>query len=145
MSNELERFTAEDGDEARHVERAGEEVELLVFQQGEALLGIEARFVDSVIPWRTPATLPLAAPTVLGVVQDRGRVVVVRRAAERSEPRRIVICIMEEGLIGIPATTTRAVGTVTVRRLTFAEPVDTSEGVMTLLDPRALAEDMSSS
>jgi chemotaxis signal transduction protein len=144
LSDELTPFTTDDGTEADRNERAGEVVELLVFEQGHSLLGVEARAVDSVIPWRTPATLPLSAAVVLGVVQDRGRVVVVRKGTEGADPRRIVICVTEEGLVGIPATTTRAVGTITVHpKLVFDEPIDTSAGVMTVLDPQALAKDMS--
>ncbi len=146
MSDELRPFTDEERDDRESQERAGEAVELLVFLQGDTLLGVEARHVDSVVPWRTPATLPLSAPSVLGVVQDRGRVVVVRKGMEGADARRIVICITDEGLVGIPATTTRAVGTITVHpKLTFDEPIDTSEGVMTIVDPRGFAEEMSES
>jgi chemotaxis signal transduction protein len=144
VTDDLSAFVSEDTKDGPSPEHQGQAVELLVFLQGDTLLGIEARYVDSVIPFRAPALLPLAAPTVAGVVQDRGRVVVVRTAQERGpEPKRIIVCTTERGLIGIPASATRAVGEVIAYpAVAFGEPIDTDEGVMTLLDPKALADDM---
>jgi chemotaxis signal transduction protein len=145
VTDELSAFVSGHTKDSAIAEREGRRVELLVFRQGDALLGIEARWVDSIIPFRAPALLPLAAATVAGVVQDRGRVVVVCKVQRPGpEPTRIIVCSTEHGLIGVPASATRAVGEVIAYpELTYGEPIETSDGVMTVLDPATIARDMS--
>lgn len=144
VSNELSPFTQDEDQSADKREVEGSEVTLLLFSQGDALLAVEAQRVDSIIPWRAPAPLPMASAAVAGVVQDRGRVIAVRRlTVEGATPQRIIVCTTDEGLIGIPATTTRAIGPVVLRpSLVFGAPTDSSEGVLTVLDPAAIAAEL---
>lgn len=120
--------------------------DLLVFELGGALFGVEAARVDAVIPWREPVPLP-GAVDLAGVVQDRGRIVTVVRdprgrrspAGTGDPPARIIVCATKRGHLGLPASSARAVGTVALR--TFEAPgaeVETSEGVLVWVDPDAL-------
>jgi len=104
----------------------------LVFEHGGTLFGVDSVRVDAVIPWRAPMPVPGASPAVRGVVQDRGRIVTVlwdpeaRPRAEESLPIRIVVCSTRRGLLGLPASATRAVGPVS------------SEEALTWIDPDAV-------
>jgi chemotaxis signal transduction protein len=118
--------------------------ELLVIEQGPRVLAIEAHAVDSVVPWSVPAPLPRTSQVVLGVVQDRGRLVAVRRPEGFVESaQRIVLCVTGRGLVGIPATNTRSVGMVRLRGpVRYGEEVESDQGTLTILDPEAVAEEM---
>jgi hypothetical protein len=120
---------------------------LLVFGLEGALFGVDASDVDAVVSWTEPVPLPRGGTAVLGVVQDRGRIVSVLRhpsGAERSgddEPRRIVICRTRSGLLGLPASSTRAIAPVAI----FGEVipggvVDTGAGTLTYIVPDAIAD-----
>jgi hypothetical protein len=80
---------------------------------------LPATSVQSVIPWKTPAIVPGADARIRGVIQDRGRIVTVlndpsgRAANVAEQPARIIVCEVEGGLVGLPASVTRAVGSVT--------------------------------
>ena len=125
-------------------EADGVEAELLVIEQGELLLAIEARAVDSVIPWVTPAFLPRSSHLLLGVVQDRGRLVAVRKPEGLVDTaQRIVLCVTGRGLVGIPATHTRSVGVVRLRAaVRYGQAVESDQGELTVIDPELLAEEM---
>jgi chemotaxis signal transduction protein len=133
-----------DASEVVDKREAGVDIELLVVEQGEILLGLAARQVDSVVPWLVPAGLPKASPWVQGIIQDRGRLVAVRKPEKTMGPaQRVVLCTTRKGLVGIPATGTRSVGVVRVRgALRYGQPVDTDTGALTILDLEAVAEEM---
>jgi chemotaxis signal transduction protein len=141
--DELAAFSRDD-EEAVHRRSDSSEHDLLVVEQGELVLGIPAERVDSVVPWTSPAALPRTSPSVLGIIQDRGRLVAVRRAErDMGAPQRIVLCATPRGLVGIPATSTRSIGTVRVLGgYRFGQPVDTDHGAMTILDVDAVAAQM---
>ncbi len=117
--------------------------DLLLFEYGGYSFAVGAECVDSVVPWKTPAAVPGVDPRVRGVIQDRGRVVVVMAhptgqasPAVRADPSRIIICTTPRGHVGLPAATTNAVGPVELP----AEPIpysvhDSARGPFTYLDP----------
>jgi chemotaxis signal transduction protein len=117
MHRELEATASSDleteGLESPEARRVA--IDLLMFEHGGEAYAVPAASVEGVIPWRNPAPVPGAAPHVRGVVQDRGRIVTVlchptgRNLDSRDEPRRIILCRTPEGLIGLPASITRAV------------------------------------
>jgi hypothetical protein len=90
-------------------------LDVLMFEHAGEAYAIAASSVDGVVPWRNPAPVPGASSHVLGVIQDRGRIVAVLRhptgrdVATKDEPRRMILCETNEGLVGLPATVTRAV------------------------------------
>lgn len=103
--------------------------EALVFAHGEVLYAVDAVRVDAVIPWRDPMPLPGVDAAIQGVIQDRGRVVTVlgdpegrRDPPPAARPARIVVCTTRRGLIGLPASATRAVGPVGEETLTWIDP-----------------------
>lgn len=148
MGDRLQSFRG--GEKAALDERPdGHDVELLVFAHGDTTYAVPARSVDAVVAWRRPAQLPASVPGVAGVVQDRGRVVVVLdsplgRPADRAEDdRRVVICATERGLLGLPCRQTRQVGTVSFAHVpTTGELVDSSSGPLIYLDPAVVAESL---
>ena len=90
--------------------------DVLLFDYGGDLFAVPAQTVDSVVAWKAPAPVPGNDARVRGVVQDRGRIVVVMahptgqaRPEAPGEPKRIVICETPRGHVGVPATTTAAV------------------------------------
>jgi chemotaxis signal transduction protein len=119
----------------------------LVFELDGALFGVEAHQVDTVIAWREPVPLPRGAASVLGVIQDRGRIVTVLRHPTGTAGRtsaaallRIVVCGTPRGHLGLPAASARTVGSVEL----LEEPrhgavVDGSAGALTFLDADTLA------
>jgi chemotaxis signal transduction protein len=121
---------------------------LLIFDFDGVLMGVPASSVDAVIGWRTPSRLPCATPGIAGVVQDRGRIVTVfegplgtAKSQSSSTPHRLIVCRTVQGFVGIPAETTRAVGTVYLAIEPISgEPVDSSEGPITVVDPEHLVE-----
>jgi hypothetical protein len=120
---------------------------LLVFGLEGALFGVDASNVDAVIAWSEPVPLPRGGSPVLGVVQDRGRIVSVMRHPSGAEssgedtPRRIVVCRTGSGLLGLPASTTRAIAKVAiVGEAIPGSVVDTDAGALTFIVPDLLAE-----
>lgn len=121
---------------------------LLLFDFEGVLMAVPAGAVDAVIGWRTPARLPCATAGIAGVVQDRGRVVTVLESPltisappDRATPHRLIVCKTPKGFVGIPAEATRAVGTVYLAIEPISgEPVDSSEGPLTVVDPTHLVE-----
>jgi chemotaxis signal transduction protein len=119
------------------------ERDLLVFEFGRDRFAVEARRVESVVPWKPPSRIPGTDSRVHGVIQDRGRIVVVMAHPAGITPgpnppdgKRIVVCSTARGHIGLPATTARAVGAFSLR----VEPTplsvhDSPLGAFTYLDP----------
>jgi len=142
MGNELQAFSDTDG--VQHTGGAHVELDVLVIEQGSVVLAILSSAVDSVIPWQTPEPLPLCAQDVLGVVQDRGRLVIVQRfAAGADRPSRLIVCTTTGGLIGVAATATRLVGTIEIQgELQVDVPLQTSSGPLTIIDPERIARRM---
>lgn len=149
MSTELSAFI--DSDEGSRLEERLDLVikDLLVFECGGDLYGLPAGCVDGVVTWKLPAPVPGSDRRVRGVLQDRGRIVVLMvhptGRSDRDAPRdakRIVICQTPRGLIGLPATSTRAVGPVelNVEPTPFAVH-DSKLGPFTYLDPTKYGEE----
>jgi chemotaxis signal transduction protein len=149
MVDELDPFVAA-ADTTREAQDTAEAVvliEVLMFEyQGDAY-AVPARCVAGVVPWKAPAPVPGAPPEVRGVIQDRGQIVTVlaepggKAAPERADPLRIIVCSTPRGLLGLPASATRAVRT----ERFGAEPVartvyDTAGGAYTFIDPSLLVE-----
>ncbi|WP_437590959.1 chemotaxis protein CheW [Sorangium sp. So ce1000] len=112
-------------------------LDFLLFDMGAVTFALRAQQVEEVIAWRAPLPLPRADPRVMGILQDRGRIIVIVSAAlaPAATPLRIVVCRAARGYLGLPAAKTRCVAAVHV----FGEPapnavVDTSEGAVTFLD-----------
>ncbi|HEX6274819.1 MAG TPA: chemotaxis protein CheW [Polyangiaceae bacterium] len=117
MNGELDAF-ASDAVEARGPESAGEGrvvIDILMFELADEAYAVPAAAVEGVVPWRDPAPVPGASSHVRGVIQDRGRIVAVlrhptgRNVEANGEPRRMILCSTPEGLVGLPASVTRAV------------------------------------
>ena len=119
-------------------------LDFLLFDLGAATFALRAQQVEEVIAWRDPLPLPRTDPRVMGILQDRGRIIVIVSAAlagPAAAPQRIVVCRAARGYVGLPAAKTRCVAAVEV----FGEPVpnavvDTSEGVVTFLDVARLLD-----
>ncbi len=146
MSDELSEFLPET------LEQKGQQApkaptiscELLVFEYGNDLFAVPAPCVDSIVTWKEPVSLPGSDPRVFGVIQDRGRIVTLvchptgRRVEGPSavQPKRVIICTTPRGHVGLPATTTRVVGSI---ELTCAPSpfsvCDSDLGPFTYLDP----------
>jgi chemotaxis signal transduction protein len=117
MNGELDAF-ASDAVEARGQESTDEgrvTIDVLMFELAGEAYAVPAAAVEGVVPWRNPAPVPGASSHVRGVIQDRGRIVAVLRhptgrdVEARDEPRRMILCSTPEGLVGLPASVTRAV------------------------------------
>lgn len=153
MENELAEFVGREDAQASAEGRSRPTVlrDLLIFEYLGDLYGVPAPCVDGVIPWKSPARVPGADSRVKGVIQDRGRIVVVmvhptgRADHDASKQgKRIVICSTSRGRVGLPATTTSAVGPVEL----VAEPTpfavhDSKLGPFTYLDPTLYVEGQS--
>lgn len=116
--------------------------DLLVFEFAKERFAVEASRVDGVVPWKTPARVPGADARVRGVIQDRGRIVVLMahpaglQKPSSPDGKRIVVCSTPRGHIGLPATATNSVGPVEL----LSEPTplsiyDSKLGAFTYLDP----------
>jgi chemotaxis signal transduction protein len=117
MNGELDAF-ASDTVEARGPESADDGrvvIDVLMFELAGEAYAVPAATVEGVVPWRNPAPVPGASSHVRGVIQDRGRIVAVLRhptgrdVEPKEEPRRMILCMTPEGLVGLPASVTRAV------------------------------------
>jgi chemotaxis signal transduction protein len=118
---------------------------LLLFTYGEKLFGVPADAVDGVVGWVKPSPLPAVSSRIQGIVHDRGRVVTVLHRpdadppAEHENPKRLVLCRTERGLLGLPAVQTRSIASVELAGASGAL-VDSSEGPLVLVDPEELAK-----
>ncbi len=150
MSDELEEFVVQTQDELRSAEdeRSGRNLDSFLFKYGDRTYAIRAVDVVGVIPWRAPVPLPRSDPRVSGVIQDRGRIVVLM-AHPTGEPRtagevaivRVIICSTEYGYVGLPASATLRVGAVRYASDPQAlSTVDTDVGPVTFLDPGRYVE-----
>lgn len=121
-------------------------IDLLSFEVNDLLFAVRADRVARVIPWTEPALLPQGHPAVRGVVQDRGTIVAVLwhpllDQRVDGDAKRIVVCSTEHGLLGLPATRTRAVARVPVARQPAPNSViDNEEVALTFIEPRAIAD-----
>jgi CheW-like domain len=141
----LEAFLDEEAGQKPGLGVAGASVQrdLLLFEYGRDRFAVEARRVESVVPWKPPSRIPGADGRVHGVIQDRGRIVVVMAHPAGITPgpnppagKRIVVCSTARGHIGLPASSARAVGPFTLS----VEPTplsvhDSPLGAFTYLDP----------
>ena len=120
-------------------------LDLLMFEFAGDAYAVRAGCVDGVVPWKAPSPVPGAGTRVRGVVQDRGRIVTVlahpagRATTPSSDPLRIIVCETPAGLVGLPASATRAVSSAEFA----AEPVangvyDLPSGACTFIDPTRL-------
>jgi chemotaxis signal transduction protein len=144
MADELSEFRDDDGALGASDQGPNRTVvrELLLFEYGGYCFAVPAVCVDSVVPWKSPAPVPGADPRVRGVIQDRGRIIVVvahptgQAGAGEVDGSRIIICVSPRGHVGLPATTTNSVGAIELP----AEPTpysvhDGPFGPFTYLDP----------
>lgn len=143
--DELEEFRG--ADLTADLDHAGITAEvardLLLFEYASDLYGVEAACVVGVVPWQPPVVVPGADARVSGVIQDRGRIVVVMAhptaqvgGAPAQDPIRIVMCSTGRGHIGLPASATRNVGRVVLQKEPVALSVYESEfGPFIYLDP----------
>ena len=116
--------------------------DLLVFEYGKERYAVAAEQVDAVVSWREPAPIPGAPAHIRGVIQDRGRIVVLlahpngQATRDTTEQRRVIICKTERGFLGLPATVTNSVASVQLREeLTRTSLHDSAFGPFTFLDP----------
>jgi CheW-like protein len=115
--NELDAFIpngpAQRSDPSAHAAKTV--LDLLMFEFAGDAYAVRAGSVDGVVPWKAPSPVPGAGARVRGVVQDRGRIVTVlshpagRATTPSSDPLRIIVCDTPAGLVGLPASATRAV------------------------------------
>lgn len=155
MSDDLSAFldTVDGSAEAEKEAQPKSVHDLLVFEYAGDLYAVSASQVDAVVPWKDPAPVPGADPNVLGVIQDRGRIVVVMAhptgrvvgdlrtgSAAKAEPKRVVICTTPRGHVGLPAFATNAVGPLELASEPIALTIqDSRHGPITYLDPRDYA------
>ncbi|MBN1605482.1 MAG: chemotaxis protein CheW [Polyangiaceae bacterium] len=117
--------------------------DLLLFEYGGHSFAVLAECVDSVVPWKAPAVVPGADARVRGVIQDRGRIVVVmahptgqQGPGGEADASRIIICTTPRGHIGLPASVTHNVGPVELTVEPTAYSVhDSPRGPFTFVDP----------
>jgi hypothetical protein len=117
--------------------------DLLLFEYGGATFALAAQQVEEVIAWRPPLPLPRTDARVMGILQDRGRIIAIleNRISSVSEtPLRVIICRTPRGYLGLPAGRTRCADSIKVYGdLAPNAVIDTSEGLFTFLDPVQLA------
>jgi chemotaxis signal transduction protein len=150
MSEDLSEFVDADAGQSgtRDELSLGVERDVFLFQHGDRKYAVGATDVIGVIPWRTPVPLPRSDPRVRGVIQDRGRVVVLLyhptgepAADESAEVTRIIICTTKRGYVGLPASVTLNVGAVRFAQEPHAPAtVDSDVGALTYLDPTQYVE-----
>jgi len=151
VSDELSAFRETEENGAQNEPQAAMRFscELLMFDYGGQTYAVPAACVEGVIPWKIPVAVPEAQAKVCGVIQDRGRVVVVMlHPAGSAEPgapieaKRIVICNTPRGHIGLPAMATNTVGTVELMSKPLPWGVyDSKFGTFTYLDPGRYVDD----
>jgi chemotaxis signal transduction protein len=133
---------AEASDRSVEVRESRVTRELLVFEFGQDRFAVDAACVEGVVPWKAPSRIPGADARVRGVIQDRGRIVVLMahpaglQRPTSTDGKRIVICSTPRGHIGLPATATNSVGAVEL--LAIPTPLsihDSKLGAFTYLDP----------
>lgn len=117
--------------------------DLLVFEYGRDRFAVEARRVESVVPWKAPSRIPGTDARVHGVIQDRGRIVVVMAhpagvtpGPNPPEGKLIVVCSSSRGHVGLPATSARTVGNFSLASEPSQLSVhDSTFGAFTYVDP----------
>lgn len=150
MADDLSEFVDVDETRTTHAgERRDNSVrDVFLFEYEGDKYAVSASQVVGVIPWQNPVPLPRSDPRVWGVLQDRGRIVVLL-AHPRAEPQashtrkaaRIVVCSTDRGYVGLPATATLSVGPVQFPDEPHPlETVDSSAGALTYLDPSQYIE-----
>ena len=149
MPDELEAFRGEPGhndvrDVAPKFERA-----VLIFEFDNHTFAIDAAAIDAVVAWREPAPVPQGDAWLLGVLQERGRIVtVIKHPLGRTEtcrftPSRVIVCSTERGLLGLPTTVTKTVDTVAFEQEPIhANSVVSSIGVVTYVDVAELIKSL---
>ena len=146
-TNELDAFVpngpAQRNDLSAHAAKTV--LDLLMFEFAGDAYAVRAGCVDGVVPWRAPSPVPGAGTRVRGVVQDRGRIVTVlshpagRATTASSDPLRIIVCETPAGLVGLPASATRAVSSAEFATEPVANGVyDLPTGACTFIDPTRL-------
>jgi chemotaxis signal transduction protein len=141
----LDVFVDEEAHRARDEQAAQASVhrDLLVFEFGRDRFAVDARRVESVVPWRAPSRIPGTDARVHGVIQDRGRIVVVMAhpagitpGPNPPEGKLIVVCNSARGHIGLPASSARAVGNFSLSTEPSKLSVhDSAFGAFTFVDP----------
>jgi chemotaxis signal transduction protein len=147
MSDELEAFQdVAPGQDQPNTQLQRVVRELLVFEYSGDAYAVLASCVAGVVPWKAPARVPGADRKVAGVIQDRGRIVVLmahptgRQCESLTDAKRVVVCVTNRGYIGLPASVTRSVGPVELDAEPGAFSVhDSARGPFTYLDPTAYA------
>lgn len=117
--------------------------DLLVFAYRSHFYAVDVHHVEGVIAWRNAATVPGADARVRGVMQDKGRIVVLMAhpsgralSAESHDGCRIIVCATPGGHLGLPADSTQAVGPVELsEEPTPLATQDTRFGPLTFVDP----------
>ena len=146
-SDKLKSFVADSQSDDDSEQHESDHVEkLLLFNYGNAMFGVKAQDVDTVIAWRAPSPLPQSGTNLWGVLQDKGRVVAVLAEPIESENpklpetcKRILICSTPSGLVGLPATTTRGVEVIKMdEEAIHATVIDSEQGALTYLEPEKL-------
>ena len=120
---------------------------MLVFRFGRERFAIYALDVKNVALWSPPVPLPTQSPIVDGVLEQDGRLIAVLSHPLAAPPKRVpknlsllIVCETTSGHIGIPATTSKAVGPMTFHFESVAEEnIPSSEGPLSLIDPHLLA------
>jgi len=149
MTDELDEFLSTDSDTESNLERArpGITLDLLVFEYANDAYAVAAVCVAGIVPWKTPARVPGVDPRVAGVIQDRGRIVVLmmhptgRHSPARADAKRIILCSTARGYVGLPASVTRTVGPVDLDCQPGPFSVHDCGGApFTYLDPTAYPE-----
>lgn len=115
-----------------------EQRELLVFELNGVGFAVTARRVDAVVAFKPPSPVPDGSPALAGVMQDAGRIIAVlhhplgEQKQPGETPSRIIVCLTERGLIGLPATHTHGIVPVAI---SGSETVETPYGAAVLVDP----------
>lgn len=93
--------------------------------------------------------LPGAETRVRGVIQDRGRIVVLiahpagRPTDGRGESKRIIICNTSRGYVGVPASVTNTVEGIELQSEPSALTIhDSAHGPFMFLDAERWVEDL---
>jgi chemotaxis signal transduction protein len=147
VPDELEAFRGEPEHDVPRASTAKVERAVLVFEYDAHMFAVDAKAIDAVVAWRDPTPVPQGDEWLLGVLQERGRIVAVLRhplgRAETSAqaPLRVIVCATKRGLLGLPTTATKAVDSIAFdEEPVHAMAVDSSAGVVTYVDVALLLQ-----
>ncbi len=135
--DEVSEFRDETGAETA-ARALTEQREVLVFELHGVGFAVPARRVDSVVSFKPPSPVPDGSPALAGVIQHAGRIIAVLKhplgvpEEQREAPARVIVCLTERGLIGLPASQTRGIASIA---LDGRETVETPYGAAVLVDP----------